>query len=403
MTQKLFYAEPSLDRVEARVVDVSDLPGGTGLILDRTVFYPEGGGQPCDLGSVSGNLLHSVFLDGESGEIVHRLGQDAAFARGDTVILELDRARREDHRSQHSAQHLLSAVLERGWDVHTRSFHLGEKYSTIDVSAESMDPGTLEAVSAAVGSHIAKGARILTHLCRPGEAERYPLRKKPPEGEEELRIVEIEGLDFSPCAGTHVDDVAELGAFLIVQAEKYKGMTRLHFAAGQRAIAELGLSRRAAQGVAKAFGCSISEIEERARALGERASRVEAALRDLQADRAALEVELRISRSPEGEECLAFEFTDRGADAALETAKACAAAGRSCVAVSVPDRTLCVQVAGQRAEWGQAGIGAILKARLGEFSGSGGGGKANFRAVFPDAESAMRMAAVAKSVIKPGG
>ena len=407
MTATLFYDEPDTDRAEAVAVSVSRSPGNDValVITDRTIFYPEGGGQPSDTGTLAGFPVRSVRYSGD--DIVHEITVSGEAPKpGDRVELVLDRARRRDHTQQHSGQHLLSAVLESKYGIHTVSFHLGEQYSTIDVDAADFGPELAEETAREVESRIAMGAPVRTHVCGHEEAAAMPLRKRPPEEEKVLRIVEIRGLDHSPCAGTHVRDIAELRAFVLAQAERYKGMTRLYFCAGERALRELASGWNTARDIAKSLGCAQAEAPERVRRLASRLDEAENAIKALAGARAELELSLALrtdgaGERPSGQRVLRFDYADRGAAMVQETVKACSRAGVECVALSLPERTIIVQA---RAKPGAAprGLGQELKERAIAYGGSGGGGPANFRGVLPDDAALRALADFAMALLEGG-
>ena len=122
-TLKQFYLEPGRFEGEARVLEIRESGTEHAVILDTSLFYPEGGGQPCDLGSIGELPLRSVTE--KDGLILHWLESKPDFAPGDRVLMKVDGTRRIDHSQQHSGQHLLSAILERKYGIHTLSFHLG--------------------------------------------------------------------------------------------------------------------------------------------------------------------------------------------------------------------------------------------------------------------------------------
>ncbi len=404
-TEKLYYLEPTLDSVAARILSVRSLPDSlparVEIVLDRTIFYPEGGGQPCDLGTIGGRNLIEV-REGPEGPI-HILSLDpstsaALWAAGTEVELILDRKRRRDHSQQHSGQHLLSAVLEREWGIHTLSFHLGEAYSTIDVTAPSIDRSLTEAIESKMDKFIAEEAEYRVHLSDSVRAQDFPLRKRPPEGEEELRIVEIAGYDWVACCGTHVSRAGELRLVKILSSEKYKGNTRIYFAAGDRAVSLLSRTRDAFARTAGVFGCSIDEVEERAKTLVELRKLQDLRIRTLTARRAELEVEAALaSGSASGVASgaasgrrgspLGFEYGDRGADEALDTLKAASNRGFSAIVLTKTDATVCVQISAADAS-GRGNLASILRPLSLELGGRGGGGSTSFRTVLPDAEKA---------------
>ena len=416
-TIRSYYLEPSATEGEAGVVSSEASGGRTRVILDRTIFYPEGGGQPCDLGTIGGFRVISV--EEEGGSVVHTLEGvpegAPGFAAGDRVRLALDAPRRRDHCQQHSGQHLLSAFLEREYDIHTVGFHLGEAYSTIDVTCPSMDAPMVADLERRAEAFIAEDRGLTIHECPPEDVSSFPFRKKLPQGAEVIRIVEIDGYDWVACCGTHVASAAELRAFAILSTERYKGNTRIYFAAGERALAMLRRRFCILQEVAARLGTSAEECPAVAAALLERASSAEGERDRLRRERAGLEVELALRDRAAGEPAappadasaaaqaavkpLFFSFADRSADDAAETAKAGAGRGLAVIAVSESDRTVCVMrsapgrdsAAANRVP-GIANLGASLKPLLQELGGRGGGGPHHFRAVFPSASEAAAFA-----------
>ncbi len=400
---KLFYDDPAASGGEALVLEVRESGQFSDIILDRTIFYPEGGGQPCDLGSLGGMALIQVVEEGSA--ILHRVEGQPSFRAGDRVAMALDAARRRDHSQQHSGQHLLSAVLEREFGIHTLGFHLGQSYSTIDVSCPSMDAAMQARVEAIAESFITENRKYAVHVCPPEDPASFPIRKRLPEGESVVRIVEIDGYDWVACCGTHVVSASALRLLAILSTEKYKGNTRIYFVAGERAAAAMARSFGQLKAVAGLLGSSTDESATRVAALLEKSSRLEAERAALLRDRARLEIDIAASRNAQpipvsGIKMLRFAFADRSADEALETAKAGAARGFCVIALSLPER--CVQVMKAQSPGDEAqkqALGQLLKPLLQESGGKGGGGPNNFRAVFDTAGQAELFASRVTSLL----
>jgi len=379
-TEKLYYSDPSALEADASVVSIEGDPGAPVVELDRTIFYPEGGGQPCDLGTIAGASLASV--EERDGRIFHRLASPLAAGAGERVRLVLDGERRRDHAEQHTGQHLLSSTLLRLFEAPTVSFHLGVERCTIDLDVPALSDDDLAEAERRIDEAIAEDYPIVVHLCPPEDPSSFPLRKKLPEGEAEIRVVEIDGLDFTPCCGTHLASTARIRHLKILGAEKYKGMSRVTFVAGGRAAAESFAASRAAREAARAFGCSPAEIAQKAARAAERLKALEQAASGLQRERAALEAELA-SRDPGGlPAAVVLRYADRGADAAQEAVRAFTARGAAAIAASLPELTALAASpdAGAR-------LGERLKPLAQASGGKGGGGNASFRASFPDPAS----------------
>jgi alanyl-tRNA synthetase len=260
------------------------LPGINGaaalLLLDRTIFYPEGGGQSADRGTINGFPLLDV-REGED-DIWHILSAaDATGLSPGDAELRLDAKRRRDFTVHHSAQHLLSGTILRLTGKPTVSMRLGEELCTIDVDAPELSPETLTALEEAVAEAIEEDAPVLIHLCPPERLSDFPLRKTPPQGEAVIRVVEIRGHDFSPCCGTHVKSTGRIGILKILGAEKYKSMTRVSFIAGRRVLREARLLRQNGEIISRALKVPVAETAKGVLAQLEKTARLEAQLKEL--------------------------------------------------------------------------------------------------------------------------
>ena len=399
-TERLYYERDCPPESEALILHVRNLDGHTDLVLDTTIFYPEGGGQPWDSGSIAGLPLTSVSEEG--GRIFHRVEGVPGLKAGEQVHLILDTERRRDHSQQHSAQHLLSAILERKYGIHTLSFHLGASASTIDVSCPDPASPMFGAIEAEAESFIAAGRPFRLHICPPGDPDAFDLRKRPPAGEDELRIVEIDGYDWVPCCGTHVASCAELRILKILSTERYKGNTRLSFVAGGRAVRELGERFSSLKTIAGLLGSSTGEAAARVEGLVTGQKQRESELESLVRGRASLEVDLALSIPAAAEatpRVLNFSYDDRDAGAAFETAKAGAARDVAIIVLSRSDRTVGVLVPQSiAASRSLPSLGTTLRPLLDAFQGArGGGGALSFRANFASIGDAEAFAAATAS------
>jgi alanyl-tRNA synthetase len=417
-TLKLFYESPQLYETEARVLAVEGRAEAPVLVLDRTIFYPEGGGQPCDLGSIgraedAGAAVAGVAerrVSGGETQVLHSLAEPLAVAPGDAVRLSVDAARRVDYMQQHSAEHLLGSIALRLAGARVVSVRFGADRSTIDFDLPSIPEESLAAIEAAADAAIAEDHPIRYRICPPEDASAFPLRRQPPEGEDVLRIVEIEGLDFSPCCGLHLGSTLGLRAIRVLGTEKYKGMTRLYFLAGGRATADYLALSRTAQAAARALGASEAQLAEavareaarrkeleyelvgyeRERAESEAASAPEAAL----AARGSCGAGASAPELASGA-LVVRKYADRSAASLMASAKAFVDRGLVALLASLPELT--VQALAPSA---QAALGQRLKAPMAAAGGKGGGGPANFRALFESPESLDRFMEEAAAVLR---
>ena len=234
MTRHLYYDDSDLREFTATVVAVQDRDGDARVALDQTAFYPGGGGQPCDLGTIGSRAVLDVAEN--EGEIWHRIA--GAVTPGDRVECAVDWTRRFDHMQSHTGQHILSRAFVEVAKADTRSFHLGEEEVTIDVDHASPGTDLLRLVEDRANQIVWEDREVLTHVVSRDDALRFPLRK-PPDVEGPVRVIEVGGYDWSACGGTHVRRSGQVGMISILGTERYKGGTRVVFVTGARALKRL--------------------------------------------------------------------------------------------------------------------------------------------------------------------
>ncbi|HEX5282918.1 MAG TPA: alanyl-tRNA editing protein, partial [Bryocella sp.] len=210
---------------------------------------PEGGGQPWDTGLLvatapSGTTLEipvERVIEDESGEVWHFVRKP--LTTGTEISGKIDFDRRTDHEQQHSGQHLLSAVFLRELNARTVSFHLGAESSTIDLALpeglQQLSPDDLARIEESANRVIYENRPLITHWVERPLAEqmlaRGDLRKLPPlEGP--FRIVQMQGIEFNACGGTHVQTTGAIGSILLRRVEKVRQGWRVEFVCGLRAI-----------------------------------------------------------------------------------------------------------------------------------------------------------------------
>jgi alanyl-tRNA synthetase len=252
VTLRLYRDDPYLLEFDARVVDRRDHQGRPAVVLDRTAFYAESGGQPWDTGTLDGVPVIAV-LEHEA-EILHVLG---APLPADGVRGRVDADRRRDHRQQHHGQHLLSRAFVEVAGAGTVSFHLGSDVSSIDLDREVGEAERFRA-EARVNEIVWEGRAVQVRTVT--RAEAMALGVTPPnEAGDAVRLVMAEGFDLQPCGGTHPRNTSEVGVVAIVGQERYKGGSRVRFLCGQRALSAL----RNANGILERLGALFSSPVER--------------------------------------------------------------------------------------------------------------------------------------------
>ncbi len=252
MTRRLYYDDSYLTEFAARPVEVAD--GGLRVYLDQTCFYPASGGQPNDLGELSGCPVVDVLDEGERvGHVLETpLAQSSGELRG-----RIDWPRRFEHMQQHTGQHLLSAVMMELFGFETVSFHLGSEVSTIDLRTPSLTAEQMLEAERRSNEVVFENRPVSVSYVDAAEAEGL---RKPSERGGELRIVSIDALDRSACGGTHVRTTGEVGPVLLRKTEKIRGDLRLEFLCGGRAVRRARADFDALTQVARVFSCSLEEV-----------------------------------------------------------------------------------------------------------------------------------------------
>ena len=287
-TERLYYSDSHLIEFEARVVDTSErVSGWTAVTLDRTAFYPTGGGQPSDTGTLNGTRVVEC-IDTEEQEVLHVI-QGRAPEVVSTLKGRIDWPRRLDHMQQHTGQHILSAAFVTLFKAPTRSFRVLEQVCEIDVALANPTSEIIERAVELANNVIWEDRTISVSHVTAEKASELPLRKEPAR-EGDLRLVEIEGFDLTPCGGTHAYRTGEVGMIAVRSWERAKGLTRIEFVAGVRALNEYRRANKSARAIAALFSAGREdapdlaarmieenkELHRRVHALEEITTRVEA-------------------------------------------------------------------------------------------------------------------------------
>ena len=239
-SQLLHFTDPLCLEFDAQVVETLTVPDGKlGVVLDRTYFYPTGGGQEHDVGRLGEAQVLDVYKDESRGVLIHVVDREPAtglVAAAGLVGARIDRSRRLRHMQHHTAQHLLSHCCVQLLGLETASANInGDTPSTLDLDGDEPGKDDLLRVETLANEIIAEDRPVRTYFVAPERLHTIPLRK-PPKVSEDIRIVEIDGLDYSACGGTHAATTGGIGVVKILRSERVKEKTRLHFIAGSRAV-----------------------------------------------------------------------------------------------------------------------------------------------------------------------
>jgi alanyl-tRNA synthetase len=263
------------------------IEGRPAVALDRTAFYPTGGGQPHDTGrllpagtdlsaacAAEGAGINVLSVIAEDGLVWHILSAPLV---ADAVAGALDWTRRFDHMQQHTGQHILSQAFIRACDAETVAFHLGAASSTIDLNRIDLAPEALARAETAANAIIDAALDVIPAFVAPEQLAAIPLRK-PPKVTEDIRIVQVAGFDWSACGGTHVVNTAQVGLIKIAATERRGSELRVTFLCGGRARADYARLLGLAQGLVARFSTAQDDLIE---AVDRRAAEMQALRKEL--------------------------------------------------------------------------------------------------------------------------
>ena len=228
-TKKLYYTDPFLTTFTAKVLSCEAGKGGYLVTLDRTAFYPEGGGQPADHGTLGGIAVTDVHE--KDGVVIHTV--EKAVEIGENVTGSIDWARRFDHMQQHSGEHILSGILCHNYHCDNVGFHLGADTVTIDYNT---DISWEEALAAEYQANQVIWADAPVEITYPSPAELEQLdyrSKKALTGK--VRIVTFPEADCCACCGTHVLRAGQVGIIKVLSCQKFRSGVRMEILCGERA------------------------------------------------------------------------------------------------------------------------------------------------------------------------
>lgn len=395
-----YWRDPYQVDLETEVVESgTDPEGRPWAILADTILYPEGGGQPCDLGSINDVPVTGVLRG--LGRVIHLL--DRAQVLGPARV-RLDWDRRYDHMQQHTAQHLLTAVAEDRFGWPTTAFHLGSEVSDVELGVSRIAEEELRelegAVAVGVRGALAVGERRTTVEEMAAAGARC---RGLPEGlEGEVRLVEIQGVDLAACGGTHLRSTAEIECVSLLDTGTLRGGTRVHFVAGGRVRRRMALHEKRNAGLRTVLGAPDEELTTAAAAKLEQLQAVGRAQKRLTADLGAA---LARALAASDEAVVAHHLEVGGQELLQAVARQLTSLGFTGLALLTSGGGHFALVSGEEIQR-LPELGRMVAEVLG---GKGGGagrqfqGKAGAIHRHPEALEKLRLAAADLSAGRPGG
>ena len=268
-TRKLYYENCHQSDFTARVVSCREETGGFAVTLDATAFYPEGGGQPCDLGTLGGVTVLDVQERG--GQVVHLC--DGPLTVGDSVQGSIDRQRRFDLMQQHTGEHIVSGIICRRYGWHNVGFHIGAEGITIDFDGP-IPAEDLADIEAEANRAVWDNLPVRCWVPAPQELPTVQYRSKKAL-DWPVRIVQVPEVDSCACCGVHVERTGEVGLIKLFSCVKFHQGVRIEMACGGRALGILNTVYDQNRQVSQAFSAKLFETGDAARRMNTRLSETE--------------------------------------------------------------------------------------------------------------------------------
>jgi alanyl-tRNA synthetase len=366
MTKRLYFDDAYLRAFDARVVARAMRAGRPAVALDRSAFYPEGGGQPGDHGLLDD--VPVVDTQSEDDVVWHLL--DGGLA-ADEVHGSIDWARRFDFMQQHHGQHLLSAAFEQLYDAATVAVHMGEELCTVDVARPAFSAGEVAAAEELANQIIWEDHPIDARFVDGATLATLPLRK-PPGTYAQIRIVSVDGFDHSACGGTHPRHTGEVGSIVVRRWERRGETTRLEFVCGGRALHDYRWKNGLIANLAGALSVGAGELPDAIARLREAEERSRKALRAAEEQLIASEAQALLANAEriDGAPVVVQQFVDRQLDSIRRLAGQIAAGGGIAL---LAGSGVQAQLVYARAAGLPYDMGAILRRTVTIIGGRGGG------------------------------
>jgi len=255
-TELLYYNDPYKVDFTATVLSVKKVSSGDNLwdvILDKTCFYPEGGGQPSDSGTIAG--IKVVYVFKKDGEVFHRTVSSPDIGK---VNCQIDWEHRFDYMQQHTGQHILSGALYK-YGYGTVSVHQGESITTIEIDKSDISAEDLQNIETLSNSIISQNIELDSTWVSDAQVDKLSLRRKS-KVSGEIRIISIGDFDQVACGGVHTGTTGEVQCVKYLSTEKIRGHARIGWKIGKRVLQDYGEISSIISTLSSKFSAKQSEI-----------------------------------------------------------------------------------------------------------------------------------------------
>nr|WP_263325024.1 alanine--tRNA ligase-related protein [Neobacillus sp. Marseille-Q6967] len=370
MENKLYYDNPYIKSFQTKVIQQTIDPSGKPyVVLEKTAFYPTGGGQPHDTGTI--HDVKVVNVEETDGEIRHYLEKDVKLP--DEIIGEVDWNRRFDHMQQHAGQHILSAAFENLFGYKTVSFHLGTESLTIDLDIEQLTEHDALAAEKLANTIILENRPIETKWVTNEELSQYTLRKEL-SVTDDIRLVIIPDFDYNGCGGTHPKETGQVRAIKILDWERQKKKTRVQFICGNRVIEQFHQKQqilleltRLLNAPEKEMGSAVQRLIESGKEQSKTIEMLKDSLLQYEADQLINEFLQR------GEMVIGKLYQNRTIQELQKLARLIAAANNTITFICVAENENRIQIVGAKGSQSLCNMQQLISGILPLINGKGGG------------------------------
>jgi len=370
MTKKLYLEDSTLLEFEAAVFSVNPVDKGYEIILDKTAFYPESGGQLFDTGLIDAHRVLEVFE--RDDDIVH-LVEEWRSAEGALVRGQVDSDRRRNNMKKHTGQHILSRAFIEIANLETVSAHLGESESTIELSSDKITEEQIKNTEIFANRIVMANQPISIQYHSREELQNLPVRKIPDLEGMTYRLIKIGDFDFTACGGTHCQMTGEVGLIKAIGIEKLRGHLRISFLTGFQALEDYDEKHTVLSCLSQKLTCHFSDLGNSIDKLIEQNTFLRKEMANLNKKLMPLEIEKLIGMAEiiDGVRVILFNYNNRDAKELRDLALNLTRDHNAVVLFMAGDRVLvsCSE---------NTGLGAndLAQVLMEDFGGRGGGNAA---------------------------
>ncbi|MGM0378882.1 MAG: alanyl-tRNA editing protein [Bacillota bacterium] len=263
MTKKLYLDDAYNFEFKAKIKDCYKIKSDFAVILDKTYFYPEGGGQPCDLGFIDNKKVIDVYK--YKGNIIHIVKGEIDINK--EVSCKINKEKRFSYMQQHLGQHILSKIIENKFDADTTSFTIGKDYVTINIDKKLNYNQILE-IEKKANDIIFKNLDVNILYPTKEELSKMDYRTKL-KVKKDIRVIEIEGFDTAPCGGLHPKNTSEVGLLKIIKTKNEKNGIRIDFVCGYYALKDFRWKNKDLNDISDYLTTKNTKVKEKVKKLND--------------------------------------------------------------------------------------------------------------------------------------